>query len=229
MSALPHRVLVTDLDRTFSTLDLALDEEALAAAQALRDGGVHIVLATGRGHGILHDHPLLARAFDGFVLESGAIWGRPGAWRPTAADVTAVHALADEIESQGIDVHRRVASFSVASIASDTLRAAVSAPGCSFHPNVDRIDVTPRGVDKAAGLRTLLAHEGHVPARVVAIGDGANDVPLLAASDRAVAVANASPEARAVAHETLALPASQGFAAFVRTRLLGPESDAVWA
>ncbi|MEA3191538.1 MAG: hypothetical protein QOD77_2120 [Thermoplasmata archaeon] len=212
-------VLVSDLDRTFSTEDLELDPDALKAAEHLRKRGVRCVLATGRGFRVLSAHPLLTRAFDGFVLEGGAVWGTPGDWRLTKADLGAVHAVADALEAQRIPVRRRSASCSIA-IENAAALAGIPASGqCSLQRNRDRMDILPMGVDKGVGLRRLLESWGEPDARVVAVGDGENDLGLFAASTYTVAVANAVPALRAAADEVAPLPASQGFAWVVRERL----------
>lgn len=60
-------------------------------------------------------------------------------------------------------------------------------------------EVTARGVDKGHALRWLCRHLGIEPARVVAIGDAPNDLPLLEAAGTKVAVETGAAEVRAVA------------------------------
>ncbi len=67
------------------------------------------------------------------------------------------------------------------------------------------LEITPRGVSKFAGARRLgerlgLSVEGASGA--VAIGDSANDLPLLREAGRAVAIAEAPQFVRDAAHET---------------------------
>lgn len=54
-------------------------------------------------------------------------------------------------------------------------------------------------VSKGAALREALAYLGLDPARVIAFGDGHNDIDLLQAAGTGVAMANADEEVRAVA------------------------------
>jgi hydroxymethylpyrimidine pyrophosphatase-like HAD family hydrolase len=66
------------------------------------------------------------------------------------------------------------------------------------------LEITPRGVSKFAGARRLGARLGlevSGPAGAVAIGDSANDLPLLREAGRAVAIPHAPPFVHAVAHE----------------------------
>ena len=54
----------------------------------------------------------------------------------------------------------------------------------------------PQGVDKMTGLAVVLEELHISPERVIAVGDGENDAPLLEGCGCAVAVANAVPELR---------------------------------
>jgi Cof subfamily protein (haloacid dehalogenase superfamily) len=64
------------------------------------------------------------------------------------------------------------------------------------------LEITPRDVSKQTGARRLGAHLGLTLAEAVAIGDSANDLPLLRGAGRAVAMPLAPEDVRAGAHET---------------------------
>jgi Cof subfamily protein (haloacid dehalogenase superfamily) len=64
----------------------------------------------------------------------------------------------------------------------------------------DLIQVTDAGVSKAAALRQVAAAYGVPMERVMAIGDALNDVEMLQSAGVAVAVENAHPAVKAVAH-----------------------------
>jgi hypothetical protein len=207
----PFDLVVTDLDRTFTDLDLALDQEALAAARRLRQAGLVLVLATGRRVQDLERWPALHDAFDGFVVECGALWGTWGRWRTTSPDTSAVRSVAAALRAEGCQVDEGVASCSVPADWAARLDRRPERPLLSVQPNRDRLDVVPTGVDKAAGLRLLLDHLGLPRPRILAVGDGENDLPVFAASTRSVAVANAAAVVRQAAHEVAPLPAAEGF------------------
>ncbi|MBX6376933.1 MAG: HAD-IIB family hydrolase [Clostridia bacterium] len=59
------------------------------------------------------------------------------------------------------------------------------------------VDVTPAGIDKGSGLRALLAQLDIGADAVLGIGDGGNDLPLLALVGFRAAPANALPRVRA--------------------------------
>ncbi len=64
------------------------------------------------------------------------------------------------------------------------------------------LEITPLGVSKLTGARRLGEHLGLTVAEAVAIGDSANDLPLLRGAGRAVAMPEAPEDVRAGAHET---------------------------
>jgi HAD superfamily hydrolase (TIGR01484 family) len=61
------------------------------------------------------------------------------------------------------------------------------------------LDLAPEGVSKAAALEDVSATLGVARADVLAIGDGRNDVEMLAWAGRGVAMGQAPPEVKAVA------------------------------
>jgi len=61
------------------------------------------------------------------------------------------------------------------------------------------VEATAPGVDKGSGLRRLCALLGIDPQRVLAIGDGDNDIPMLQAAGWGIAMGNAGDAVKAVA------------------------------
>ena len=61
------------------------------------------------------------------------------------------------------------------------------------------VEGTAAEVDKGQGLLHLLEHLGIDPARVMAVGDNDNDIPMLEVAGFAVAMGQASPKVKAVA------------------------------
>lgn len=75
------------------------------------------------------------------------------------------------------------------------------------------VQVRPPGISKWSGVLAFCAERGIDPGRVLAVGDGANDVELLEGAAVACAVATAAPAALARADHVLEPPASGGWAA----------------
>jgi Cof subfamily protein (haloacid dehalogenase superfamily) len=66
-------------------------------------------------------------------------------------------------------------------------------------PDTSFLNVTPEGVDKGAAVRAVAEEYGIPLERVMMVGDGANDVPVMRIVGFPVAMGNAEPAARAAA------------------------------
>ena len=66
--------------------------------------------------------------------------------------------------------------------------------------NKGSLMVLPGGVDKGSGLRAACEHLQMPVSSFVAVGDAENDLPFLRAAGYGVAVANALPELKRIAH-----------------------------
>ena len=62
------------------------------------------------------------------------------------------------------------------------------------------MEVTPLGIKKDFALGKLLEHLGHTREELMACGDGLNDIPMLAYAGLSVAMENAYPEVKRIAH-----------------------------
>lgn len=211
-------VLAVDCDRTLTGADLVPDPGALSSVAKARAGGIRCILVTGRSREDLAAHADIPRAFDAYVLEGGAAWGM---WADLKQPANAGVALsaAQGLEEAGISVERRTGSFSCARHDLDAVRRV--AAGCSIQANVDRVDVTPPGVDKGSGLDAVLGLLGLRDAHVVAVGDGENDVPLFGRASVGLAVANAAPGLKRHADEVLPLPGPEGLVGAIERLLAG--------
>ena len=67
------------------------------------------------------------------------------------------------------------------------------------YPEVDFINVLAPGVSKGRALEALVSHLGISMSEIIAIGDGANDIPPLSVVGLAIAMGNATDEVKAVA------------------------------
>lgn len=88
------------------------------------------------------------------------------------------------------------------------------------------IEIVPKGISKASALRSLAAKLGISIAETMAIGDAYNDLPMLQAAGKSVAMGNAFPEVKAAAdYETLTCE-ENGLAAAIYAYVLGMGADA---
>ncbi|SDB80781.1 hypothetical protein GA0111570_103101 [Raineyella antarctica] len=83
------------------------------------------------------------------------------------------------------------------------------------------LEISATGIGKAYGLGRLADHLGIAPGQVVALGDGLNDLDMLAWAGRGIAVANAEPELLAAADEVAPGCDEDGFAQVLEAVLAG--------
>ena len=88
------------------------------------------------------------------------------------------------------------------------------------YPGVDFINVVAPGVSKGKALEVLASHLGIALTEVIAIGDGANDIPLLSSAGLAIAMGNASAEVKAAADYITLDVEHSGLAAAIKKFLL---------
>ena len=87
------------------------------------------------------------------------------------------------------------------------------------------VEIVPKGISKASALRSLAAKLGIPVAETMAIGDAYNDLPMLKAAGKSVAMGNAFPEVKAAAdYETLTCE-EHGLAAAIYAYVLGMGAD----
>lgn len=88
--------------------------------------------------------------------------------------------------------------------------------------SVDFLEYMSPQASKGVALRAVQARLGIDPARTLAIGDGENDLPLLAAAGTGLAVANAVPELRALAEAIIPANDAAGVAQALADYVLRP-------
>lgn len=77
-----------------------------------------------------------------------------------------------------------------------------------------------RGISKADGVAAVMAHLGIAREDTVAVGDGANDLEMIAFAGVGIAIEGSAPELMAIADRTAAPPQQEGLvAAFAALRL----------
>ncbi|MEO7001183.1 MAG: Cof-type HAD-IIB family hydrolase [Ktedonobacterales bacterium] len=87
--------------------------------------------------------------------------------------------------------------------------------------SLEFLEIMPLHVSKGVALREILARRAIPREAVVAVGDGENDIPLLAEAGLAVAMANAQPDVRAHANRIAASNADDGVALLIEDLLGG--------
>ena len=222
-----YRALACDYDGTLADAG-AVAPHVRAALVRLRAAGVLLVLVTGRRLEDLDRACPGARAlFDAIVAENGGVLLLPPATVPRRLGPAAPPELLERLRDLGV----------VPVVAGDvvvaTLRpyeteavAAVRALGLDLEAvyNKAALMLLPAGVDKGSGLDAALGALRVAPADTVAIGDGENDLPLLARCGLAVAVAGAVPALEAAADLVTPGGPGDGVAEIADALLAGDEA-----
>ena len=81
-----------------------------------------------------------------------------------------------------------------------------------LYDNQWSVHIQPRNISKLDGIRSYLAYAGLQPDRIIAIGDGSNDVEMLEHADVALGVAGGHTEALDVADVIIPHPTDGGWA-----------------
>ncbi len=84
-----------------------------------------------------------------------------------------------------------------------------------------QVDISAAGCSKGAALRRLCEHYGIGIEETLAVGDGINDLPLIRAAGRGVAMGNAVPEVLAASADVVADHAHDGAAEALERFVLG--------
>ncbi len=87
-------------------------------------------------------------------------------------------------------------------------------------PDVDFINILAPGVSKGKALEALASHLGVPLTEVIAVGDGTNDISLLASAGLAIAMGNAPSEVKAIADYVTLDVDHSGLAAAIEKFLL---------
>jgi cof-like hydrolase len=88
------------------------------------------------------------------------------------------------------------------------------------------IEIVPKGISKASALKSLAEKLGFSIEETMAIGDAYNDLPMLQAAGKSIAMGNAFPEIKEVTdYETLSCE-ENGLAAAIYRYVLGMGADA---
>lgn len=192
-------VLFEDLLEPAVMIDLlgrTLEETPGVAFAALRAGGLEFAFQEGY-------QPLITPMESSHLAMTGDVLG----WRELAA-VPALKLLARHPVLDVEVVRERIA-------AADRHGCTVVSTGAPF------VEIQAPGVTKATGLAKLCERLGVDAAEVMAFGDGMNDLEMLAWAGVGVAMANASPGAKAAADQVTADNDHDGVALVVEELLAG--------
>ncbi len=201
-NTLAYGVIATDYDGTLATKG-TVDGATLEALERYRHRGGHLILVTGRQIDDLLEVFPHSHLFQGIVAENGAVFHQPHRKqvKPLANPFPPI--LVDTLKASGVDpIHQGQVLVATWEPHGETVQRTIRSLGLAATVilNKQAVMILPQGVTKASGLAFALAELDLAHLSTVGIGDAENDHSLLQACDRGVAVANALPELKAIAH-----------------------------
>lgn len=196
-----YEALATDFDGTLAH-DGIVDEMTVAALGRARGAGIKLLMVTGRELSDLFNTFEHSALFDVIVAENGAVL-----YRPTTAEVELLApapppAFVERLTNARIPLSVGHSIVATISPHEHEVLAAIRDLEMEWHVifNKGSVMALPANVTKATGLGPALEAVGIPPERTAGIGDAENDQAFLRACGLAVAVANALPTVKELAH-----------------------------
>jgi hydroxymethylpyrimidine pyrophosphatase-like HAD family hydrolase len=197
-----YSAIATDYDGTLAT-DGSVTSSTLEALHRYRDRGGKLILVTGRELDDLLQVFPHTPLFHGIVAENGAVFYHPQQQQVRLLAEPFPPVFVQTLSQQGVvplsqgrvvvatwQPHETIVQQTIQQL---NLKARVIL-------NKRAVMVLPDGVNKASGLATILQELNLVAEHVVGIGDAENDHSLLQTCGHGVAVGNALPSLKAIAH-----------------------------
>ncbi len=188
-----HRTLADERDGGFN-----VDQQVVSSVlRFINSGGIFAVVTSGAVRHVKGLDALMGRLF--MALENGLIVITPSGSKVinTPADWWQLRStIKSALTSMGVKFSEGEASLFINYDPSviNTLRTY----GVRIEVNRNMVSIMPNGIDKGYAINVLRKMLN--PGVVIAMGDAENDVPMLKAADIAIAVNNAIPEVKSIAH-----------------------------
>src|SRR5688572_12070413 len=225
---LPHMTfdaLATDYDGTLAH-DGVVDEPTVDALGRARRAGIKLLLVTGRELSDLFNTFAHSAAFDVVVAENGAVLYHPSTEAVEVLAPAPPAALVERLTNLHIPLSVGHSIIATVTPHEHEVLAAIRDLQLEWHVifNKGSVMALPANITKATGLGPALAALGVSAERTVGIGDAENDQAFLRACGLAVAVANALPTVKELAHVVCAGARGEGVVELIDAWLAGDPS-----
>jgi hydroxymethylpyrimidine pyrophosphatase-like HAD family hydrolase len=193
--------LATDFDGTIAH-DGRVDEATAAALGRAKAAGIRLVMVTGR------ELPDLFRTFDRVdlfdrvVAENGAVLYEPRSGSIEVLGQPPPAALLEALTGRGVPISVGHCIVATVEPFEHEVLSAIRDLALEWHLifNKGSVMALPADITKATGLAPALSALGVPPARTIGVGDAENDQAFLRLCGLSVAVANALPSVKELAH-----------------------------
>ena len=201
-------LILFDIDGTLLQSEKNLiPVSTVEALQKLKEAGHKLAIATGRAL-FLVDEQIRALPFDTFVTANGQhIMHQGEVIYENAIPKAVIERLIEKSHTRQQGIGLLSATRSGLTKYTDELAKSfnrVSIPIPEFKEELRFVpwldfgaDIVPLNGSKAEGIKQLVNHLKEKPKRVIAFGDGYNDIEMLQLADIGVAMGNASDEVKA--------------------------------
>src|SRR5215217_8659674 len=196
-----YDVLATDYDGTIA-FEGRVSDETLTSLQKARDRGIRLIMVTGRELTDLFNTFDHVDLFDRIVAENGAVLYEPATKHVDVLAAAPPRPLLDALSRQQVPVSVGHSVVATVEPHEHAVLSAIHDLGLEWHVifNKGSVMALPADVTKAKGLAPALAALGLSAEATVGVGDAENDQAFLRACGLAVAVANALPSVKEMAH-----------------------------
>jgi hydroxymethylpyrimidine pyrophosphatase-like HAD family hydrolase len=222
-----YRALATDYDGTLA-FDGLVDEPTVEALRRARGAGLRTILVTGRELSSLFNRFSGADLFDRIVAENGAVLYDPGTGSVDRLAPPPPPMLLEALQRAGVPFSVGHSIVATCTPHDEVLQALIRRLELDWHLTFNKgaVMALPAEVTKATGLSfALSALEVGAP-DTAGIGDAENDHAFLRLCGLAVAVDNALPGVKVLAHVVTAGARGAGVRELIE-RLLSGEFDRV--
>jgi HAD superfamily hydrolase (TIGR01484 family) len=243
---LKYRLIALDMDGTLLGTDHQVSEENRNWMNKATDAGIHVCLSTGRGiQSVLPYVEELKISTPMVTVNGSEVWEKPGSlWVRHTVEPTWIYELrelalehevwywgytTEGVFNKDIWAERPISEYTWLKFgyysdddeAREAVRETVQRTDryemTNSHPN--NIELNPKGISKASGLREIGNRIGISMSEVVAVGDSLNDIAMIREAGLGVAMGNAQEAVKQAADRVTDTNVNHGVAAVIRSVL----------
>jgi HAD superfamily hydrolase (TIGR01484 family) len=241
-----YKLLALDMDGTLLTEDKTVSKENRAAIEAAERAGIKVMFATGRGIQNVETYVEDLKLEAPIITVNGSeVWAAPGKLHSRTlldpALVKEMHAIALEYDTwywayavgeifnkerwvEHIDAQQwlKFGYYYEEAASLLAIRTKLESWGVleitNSHPS--NIELNPKGINKASGVRQVCEMFGFEMSQVIAMGDSLNDISMIREAGLGVAMGNAQDEVKRLADVVTVSNEEHGVAKIIEQYIL---------
>jgi phosphoglycolate phosphatase (TIGR01487 family) len=221
------KALLTDIDGTITNNARRIDTGAIELIRLLADQGIEVVLASGNTSCFMESVSKMIGTQGSFIAENGGVFragyqGKPRLQGSQEECHRALETLQVYYRKKGKELelysptYRFVDLAFARTVPVEEVRSVLSDHPVQVMDTGYAIHLQSPGINKGTALTALARELGLSPKDFLAVGDSLNDIEMLKVAGIGAAVANAHPDAKAVAAYTAEKEYGNGFVEAVK-------------